>query len=163
MGNFDVGGFFLPYSRSTLVLRAGLALPSASDSLIDVAANADAAFERLTDLLLIAPKYTTLRLSASTVQEGGGGAFFRGDFGFDLAIDKPSGGNGGVFLRANAAAGVHLTGDRNFKRVVVPVAIRVVAFAIRGAVVRVAQLRVVQPVRCRKLIPPGKVCLHGSP
>ena len=106
VGNFDLGAFFLPTHRSDVIIRAGLALPIASDGGDGEAANALTTFERLTDLLLIAPSYTTLRLSVSTVDEVGT-AFFRGDLGLDLAIHKPSGGSG-VFLRANAAAGIRV-------------------------------------------------------
>ncbi len=63
-------------------------------------------YERLTDLILAAPNYTALRLSGSTLQEAGT-VFFRGDLGFDLAIDKPTG-DPWAFVRVNFAAGVHL-------------------------------------------------------
>lgn len=108
VGNLEIGGFLLPLNASELILRFGLILPSGSDSGTDVYANYLAAFERLTDLLLAGANYTVLRLSASTVQEVGI-AFFRGDLGFDLALDKPRNGRD-VFLRANAAAGLRLPG-----------------------------------------------------
>ena len=91
-----------------LILRAGLALPTASsDDLPDVFANAFTQFERLTDYVLVLPEYTTFRLSASTVQEMD--AFFiRADGGFDLALSKPMSADGqpSVFFRANIAGGI---------------------------------------------------------
>ena len=106
IGNLELGGFLLPLRDSRLVLRAGLTLPTASDSFADFITNLYSAYERATDFVLIAPEHTTLRLSASTLQESGS-AFFRGDLGLDLVIDKPNGGED-VFMHANLAAGVRL-------------------------------------------------------
>jgi hypothetical protein len=106
VGNLDLGAFFLPLQSSELILRVGLALASASTNGREASTNIISTYERMTDFLLVAPNYTTLRLSASTVQESGI-AFVRGDLGFDLAVDKPSNGRG-VFLRGNLAAGVRL-------------------------------------------------------
>jgi hypothetical protein len=106
VGNLDLGAFFLPLHNSELILRVGLALPSASTGSKEVFTNYLSGFERMTDFLLIGANYTTLRLSASTVQESGI-VFLRGDFGFDLAVDKPSNGRG-VFVRGNLAGGVRL-------------------------------------------------------
>jgi hypothetical protein len=108
VGNFDIGAFALPTHSAGLIVRAGLVLPTASDGGSQQAANSIAVYERLTDLLLIAPNYTTLRLSVATVQERGA-LFFRGDLGFDLAVHKPNGGSA-VFVRGNLAAGVRAGG-----------------------------------------------------
>jgi hypothetical protein len=108
VGALELGAFFLPFHDSRLVLRAGLAFPTASDSGDEFVANVFSAYERMTDFMLIAPEYTTLRFSASTVQESGM-AFFRGDFGLELAIDKPSG-DDAIYMHANLAAGVRLPG-----------------------------------------------------
>jgi len=107
MGNIDIGGFLLPTHNSDLILRLGLALPTASDDANRVATDGTVAFERLTDLFLAAHDYTLLRLSASTVQEVGA-LFFRGDLGFDFTVDKPSNGQPSVLLRANVAGGARL-------------------------------------------------------
>ncbi|HEY8922747.1 MAG TPA: hypothetical protein VIU64_00130, partial [Polyangia bacterium] len=108
LANLDVGAFVLPTHRSDLILRFGLALPTASENATRVLTNVVAAYERLTDLILAAPNYTTLRLSASTLQESGV-AFFRADLGLDVAIDRPAGSTGGsTFLRVNVAAGLRL-------------------------------------------------------
>jgi hypothetical protein len=104
VGNLGLGAFFLPSRNSALILRAGLILPTASDTPERGQTNVLSAYERMTDFMMVAPKYTMLRLSASTVQEAEY-VFFRADLGLDLALDKPSGG-AGVFLRANLAAGV---------------------------------------------------------
>jgi hypothetical protein len=108
LANLDVGAFVLPTHRSDLILRLGLALPTASENTSRALTNYVASFERLTDVVLAAPNYTTLRMSASTLQESGI-AFFRGDLGLDLAVDRPAASNGAsAFLRANVAAGVRL-------------------------------------------------------
>jgi len=109
LSNIDIGGYFLPTHRSDLIIRVGLALPTASENFSRVLTNVYSGFERLTDLLLTVPNITTLRLSASTVQERGVG-FFRGDLGVDVLVDKPSGTGGpSLYLRANVAAGVRLS------------------------------------------------------
>lgn len=104
MGNLDLGAFLLPFHTSELILRAGVALGTATDSRDGRIANYDSAFERLTDFMLVAPNYTTLRLSASTVQQSGM-AFLRIDGGLELALDKPSTGNS-TFVRGNIAGGL---------------------------------------------------------
>lgn len=109
VSNLDVGAFFMPNHSSDLILRLGLILPTASDSDVGYLANAAVAYERLTDFLTQYPHITTLRLSISTVQQSGL-AFFRGDLGLDLLLDK---GNRDyrstdAFVRLNLAAGVRL-------------------------------------------------------
>jgi len=107
--NLDVGAYFMPDHTSDLIFRVGLILPTASDSADGFAANGAAAFERLTDFLLQYPHLTTVRLSVSTVQQSGL-AFFRGDLGFDLVLDRGRLDYVGtdLFLRLNLAAGVRL-------------------------------------------------------
>ncbi|HEY7374769.1 MAG TPA: hypothetical protein VIF57_21570 [Polyangia bacterium] len=110
MGNIEMGGFFLPTHSSELILRGGLAMSTASDSNNnEILSNVYSTYERLTDLMLIAPQYTTLRLSASTLQQRDT-LFFRADLGFDLAIDKPDGATTSVWFRGNVALGVRATG-----------------------------------------------------
>src|SRR3954471_19490712 len=100
LSNIDIGGFYLPTRRSDLIVRLGLAVPTASESLNRSLTNIFTGFERLTDLLLTAANYTSLRLSVSTLQESGI-AFFRGDLGFDLVVDKPANNKGpSIYLRA---------------------------------------------------------------
>jgi hypothetical protein len=106
VGNFEMGGLYLPMGDSRLILRAGLALPTASDSGEGIIANASTTFERLTDFVLFPPDYTTFRLSASTVQRMDM-FFLRVDGGFDLVFSRPTGDDGpNVFFRANVAGGV---------------------------------------------------------
>jgi len=109
MGNVDLGGFILPTHGSDLILRVGLVLPTASDDDARVVTNVIGGYERLTDLLLVPNDHATIRVSASTLQERGA-LFFRGDFGFDLVMDKPSsaGDAPSVYVRANLAGGVHV-------------------------------------------------------
>jgi hypothetical protein len=108
MGNLDVGGFFLPLGGPAAILRAGLVLPTAPASGDGMFANMITAYERMTDLMDVAPNYTALRLSASTLQSADA-LFFRGDVGIDFAVDKPTGARG-TFLRANAAVGARAPG-----------------------------------------------------
>jgi len=105
-GNIEMGGFYLPMRSNDLILRLGLVAATASDDDIGaIASNIIGTYERYTDFVLMPPNYTSVRLSASTVQQMGE-FFFRADGGFDLAIDRPSGSTGAsVFFRANAAAG----------------------------------------------------------
>jgi hypothetical protein len=86
-----------------------VAFATSSTASNEEAANILAAYERLTDFMLVAPKYTTLRLSASTAQQSGS-FFFRGDLGFDVVVDKPSGNSPSIYLRANVAAGIRAPG-----------------------------------------------------
>jgi hypothetical protein len=108
IGNLDMGGFFMPTHGPELIIRAGLALSTATDSGDGSGGIIVSQYERLTDIILAAPNYTALRLSGSTLQQSGV-FFFRGDAGVDLAIDKPSG-DAWAFLRANVAAGIRLEG-----------------------------------------------------
>jgi hypothetical protein len=105
IGNLEVGALFLPHHDGSLILRSGLALGTASgyddDGLFP---NVLSGYGRMTDFILVAPKYTTLRLSGSTVQQSGI-VFFRADLGLELAVDKPSGGDA-LFMHANIAVGV---------------------------------------------------------
>ena len=111
-GNLELGGLYLPFGDSRLILRGGLALPTASnDNVADVLANFNTVYERLTDFILIAPEYTTLRLSASTIQQMDN-FFFRADGGFDLVFSRPASAGDGpnVFFRANVAGGIRTSG-----------------------------------------------------
>jgi len=112
IGNLELGGFYLPNRRSDLIVRVGLALPTASDSVSGALANLDTRFERLTDFVLIGPSYTSLRLSGSTVQQWNSMFFLRADAGLDAVLSKPSTASGAtsVFGRANVAGAVRASG-----------------------------------------------------
>ena len=92
-------------------MRAGIALPTASDSVSGALANFDSRFERLTDFVLIGPSYTTLRLSGSTVRQWDM-IFLRADLGLDAVLNKPSASANAtsVFGRANVAGAVRASG-----------------------------------------------------
>ena len=110
VGAVEVGTFALPRFNSQVVLRLGLAVATGYDSPGAAGAHLFSSTERLTDFLLTAPGYTTLRLSMSTLQQRGV-LFFRGDFGLDVVVDAPSAAST-LHLRANAAVGLHtLPGD----------------------------------------------------
>lgn len=107
VGAVEVGGFTLPRFNSQLVLRFGLAIATGYDSPGAAGAHLFSSTERLTDFLLTAPGYTTLRLSMSTVQQRDA-LFFRGDFGMDIVVVGPDAAST-LYLRANAAVGLHTT------------------------------------------------------
>lgn len=104
LGAVEVGGFALPRLNSQLVLRFGVAVSTGYDGAGAAGAHLFSATERLTDFLLTAPGYTTLRLSMSTVQQHGA-VFFRGDFGLDIVVAGPSAASS-LHMRANAAVGL---------------------------------------------------------
>ena len=81
VGAVEVGTFALPRHNSAFVLRLGLAVATGYDAPGSVAAHLFSAPARITDFLLTAPGYTTLRFSMSTVQQRDA-VFFRGDFGW---------------------------------------------------------------------------------
>src|SRR4029079_17187454 len=111
IGNLELGGFYLPTHRSELIVRVGLARPTAADSVSGALANFDTRFERLTDFVLIGPSTTSLRLSGSTVQQWDM-FFLRADVGLDAVLDKPGTASGAtsVFGRANVAGAVRASG-----------------------------------------------------
>jgi hypothetical protein len=112
-GNLEMGGFLMPMHSNELILRAGLAVATSSDedNFGGVFANAATLYERLTDFVLVAPHYTSARLSASTVQQIGD-VFIRADGGFDIVLDRQSTSSSqpSVFFRANIAGGFRLPG-----------------------------------------------------
>jgi len=108
-GNIELGGFFIPMNDARLILRAGLAAATGSDSGNGVFANALTVYERMTDLVQAVGNMTTLRLSASTIQRMDT-FFLRADAGFDFAIDKPATATTSLFFRANVGAGVRASG-----------------------------------------------------
>lgn len=109
--NLELGGFFLLGSPGRHVaLRGGLSLPTADDDLSGLATNAFTGFERITDLVGIAPDSTWLRLSASPLLAHDR-IFFRGDLGFDFKVDDDRGGrDDDLFAHLNAGLGVLLGG-----------------------------------------------------
>jgi len=107
VGAVEVGGYLLPRFNSQLVLRLGLAVGTGYDGAGAVGTHLVSSTERLTDFLLTAPGYTTLRISMSTVQQGDA-VFFRGDFGLDIVAAGPPGASS-LHMRANAAVGLHTT------------------------------------------------------
>ena len=116
VGAIEVGGYALPRFNSQLVLRFGVAFATGYDGAGALGTHLVSSTERLTDFLLTAPGYTTLRLSMSTVQQGDT-LFFRGDFGLDIVAAAPQGASS-LHMRANAAVGLHTTpGDATIELV----------------------------------------------
>jgi len=119
LGNLELGGFYLPFRSSELIIRGGIAVPTGSDSAPRASANLQSGFERLTDFVLIGPSYTSLRLSASTVRRWDV-IFLRADAGLDFVLNKPgtSANATSVFGRANVAVCARLSGvDLGFELV----------------------------------------------
>ncbi|HMF42573.1 MAG TPA: hypothetical protein VKQ32_18000 [Polyangia bacterium] len=109
LGNIELGGFFMPMHSNDLILRTGLVLATGPSTINnDFISNALVTFERMTDVVQAGAGYTTLRLSASTLQQRDK-LFFRADVGFDLTVNKAAAGNAGDYFRGNVAAGVRAT------------------------------------------------------
>jgi hypothetical protein len=90
-GSFEVGGLWAPQTSLPVVLRAGLAFATADKGLGGIVTNLVGGYvARLTDLALITPDHTWLRLGASPTIRAGS-LFLRADAGIDLPITKPDG------------------------------------------------------------------------
>ena len=63
----------------------------------------------------------------------------------------------------HAATFIHRAADRDLQRVVVAVAIRIIALSVRRLILRFRHGIVVQPMRSREHITAGEVSLHASP
>jgi hypothetical protein len=87
LGNLEVGGLYVIESPAvSFVFRGGLALPTADDE-AGVFANFLGVWSRLTDLALVVPDTTYVRLSFSPLYHAGG-VFLRADIGLDLAVQS---------------------------------------------------------------------------
>jgi hypothetical protein len=105
VGNLDVGAYYMPGGRQSLIFRAGFTIGLASDSPGGRTLNQFVSYARLTDSIDYAPKATAGRLSASVFQEFSL-AFVRADLGLDIAFSTKSASD--VYLHANAALGLRL-------------------------------------------------------
>jgi len=108
VGNLELGGLYaLQLPLQTVVLRGGIALPTnRSDDFGTDFAVLTNLFSDLTNLALMAPKTTTLRLSASAGGQSGL-LYYRGDVGVDLFVDSP-GNNPDPIFHMNVAGGLDL-------------------------------------------------------
>jgi hypothetical protein len=108
IGNFDLGMLYVVDHTPSLswVMRAGIALPLASDGRPGVLTNALGAPPRLTDLALAVPDAWYVRLAISPLVHYNK-LFLRADLGLDLGIsDGP--GDAPELLRLNVGGGVDL-------------------------------------------------------
>jgi hypothetical protein len=109
-GDLEVGGFFIPKLATpgfSIVIRAGLTLPTGSrddGGLVNAIVGVGS---RPTDLYQMIPRGTSLRVSLSPIVRSGN-LFARADIGIDRNLDADRGANVDAFLRLNAAAGVDL-------------------------------------------------------
>ena len=112
VGNLEVGAMFLPRmgSQTSLILRAGLALPTATDG----GATFLNAFGQLSDYVLHFPDVMSLRFSASLLSRNRGSFFWRLDGGLDVPFDTADDGEPQTdidpLLRFNVGAGVRTGG-----------------------------------------------------
>ncbi len=106
LGNLEIGALLGPrWSRSSFLLRFGVALPTAKEEPRERLALDASAWPRLTDRVNLLPNTTSLRLSASPSARSGA-VFFRADFGLDLVM--PDGRESEFIMRGNIAVGVDL-------------------------------------------------------
>lgn len=92
LASIELGGLkTFSLGEPSLTVRAGLALPTADDSLAGMDANYSGVLSRLTDVALIEPDTTWLRLAASPYGRTGQ-IFYRADAGIDLPLfeDAPA-------------------------------------------------------------------------
>ncbi|MEJ7598711.1 MAG: hypothetical protein WKG01_12455 [Kofleriaceae bacterium] len=108
IGNLELGGLYVT-SGDTLswVLRGGLALPTAGDSVDAVPTNILASVPRLTDLALAEPDALYVRLAVSPLIHHDK-LFLRADLGFDLGIDTGDFNDADNYFRFNVGGGVDL-------------------------------------------------------
>jgi hypothetical protein len=86
LGNLEAGAFYLaPAGGIDLVLRGGVALPTADSNLTGITTNAIAHSVRITDAALAYPDTTWLRLSGSPMLTSGD-FFLRMDIGLDVPV-----------------------------------------------------------------------------
>ena len=112
--NLEIGGLYRRALRDdlSLVLHAGIALPTASDG-AGMLANFITQQARLTDLPLAMPDTTTLRLGVAPAFRRGV-VFARADLGLDVVLDQPeasdpmSAGELDPLVHANVAVGAQL-------------------------------------------------------
>ena len=113
-----LGGFYVAGlgDRTTVTAHLGLFLPTASDSIEGLIANALAGAERNYDLAGLAPNTTWLKLGATLRTALGVTSFLQGDLAVDIAIDEPEGADIDPLIHLNLGVGtwlgqVALTGE----------------------------------------------------
>jgi len=105
ISNMEFGGYYVAgISFLDVVMRFGVNVPSASQSVEGAALNVFTGIERVTDIVQSYPDTTSLRFSASPMIKLGP-LFARADFGFDVPIDWPG---ADVIMRMNAGGGLDL-------------------------------------------------------
>lgn len=107
IGNLDLGLLFvLDGPTLSWVFRGGVGLPTASDDLDGYLTNVAGVWPRLTDLALIHPDATYIRLSLSPLVHVNK-LFLRADVGFDIGIGDDEA-DADELVRLNVAGGVDL-------------------------------------------------------
>jgi hypothetical protein len=111
LGSIELGGIYVAKAgpSTRVVVRGGLALPTAADDLAGQVANLSNLMPRFTDHFGWAPDTTALRLAASPLHRSGR-FFARADLGLDIEMHELEGRSSDPMLRLNLAAGVETAG-----------------------------------------------------
>lgn len=110
LGGFELGGIFVPKlesSHASLIIHAGVALPSVTDNSVEGLINFGSAFMRVTDLYAQFPKSTTFRLGVSPTIHSGA-LFARADVSVDLNLASPNDANIRPGFELGLGVGAHL-------------------------------------------------------
>ena len=108
LGDIEIGGMYMPeVGNFDLVLRGGITLPTAGETLEGVLTSILVTNSRITDTVLAIPEGVTLRFAASPIFQRGK-AVIRADLGLDLNIDQAGGAEADPLIRLNLAAAYHL-------------------------------------------------------
>ena len=107
VGNIEIGGLhnLQLNPKTNLVLRGGIALPTASDDFEKLFASLANINARYTDLVGVIPELTTLRIAASPVHRSGQ-AYLRADGGLDVPFSSDDNSDPDPLIRINLAAGL---------------------------------------------------------
>lgn len=106
LGNIEVGGFLM---NRGMVLRVGVALPTATADDNNGPVLAKNIWPRLTDQVQMLPDVTAIRMSLSP-SAGDGLWFFRADMGIDITLPDNGAQQWDTLYRANLGIGLELSG-----------------------------------------------------
>ena len=107
IGNIEIGGLYIIPGSTPVVLRGGLALPTADSD--NFGANLLGILARFNDGAQHSPDVTWLRLSASPLVRRGTG-FFKADVGLDLPVAEDDNIEADAIVRVNVGGGVESGG-----------------------------------------------------
>jgi len=112
IGDAEIGGIFIPAGLTTadhsLILHAGITLPTAPDELGPALIGAYASVLRVHDLYQAVPKGVSVRFGASPTFRSGN-IYARADIGFDVNMDAAGDDTADPAMHVNAGVGVYVT------------------------------------------------------